>query len=126
MLTKSEKYYYDHEAVREQNGNKSRNRRTLWSINTQPFSEAHFATFPTALVEPCIIAGSKQGDYVLDPFFGSGTVGVACQKLNRYYVGIELHPEYFDIAVNRLNKNEKTLIAGKNDNKKKQLQHTFA
>jgi DNA modification methylase len=104
LLTKSEKYYYDHEAVREPcNGDpRLRNRRTVWSVNTEAYPEAHFATFPMALVEPCILAGTKPGDEVLDPFFGSGTVGAACMKLGRRFVGIELNPEYARLAKRRL------------------------
>jgi site-specific DNA-methyltransferase (cytosine-N4-specific) len=102
MLTKSEKYYYDYKSVLEQNGGKPRNRRSVWDINTQPFAEAHFATFPPALVRPCILAGSKHGDYILDPFLGSGTVGVVSQDLRRNFVGIELHPEYVLLAARRL------------------------
>lgn len=98
MLTKSERYYYDHLAIRE-NG---RNKRTVWNVNTVPFPQAHFATFPTCLIAPCIQASSREGDYVLDPFFGSGTVGVVCQELNRRFVGIELNSEYVEISRARL------------------------
>lgn len=104
MLTKSEKYFYDYEAAMEQNGSKSRNRRTVWDINTQPFPDAHFATFPPDLVRPCILAASRQGDFVLDPFFGSGTVGVVCQELRRDFIGIELHPDYVSLADRRLSR----------------------
>jgi site-specific DNA-methyltransferase (adenine-specific) len=99
LFAKSEHYYYDHRAVREGDG---RNRRSVWSVPTQAFKEAHFATFPPKLIEPCILAGSRPGDFVLDPFFGSGTVGVVCDALNRRYIGIELNPEYIQIAVKRL------------------------
>lgn len=99
LLAKSERYYYDHVAIREAN---DRNRRTVWSINTQGFAGAHFATFPPALIEPCVLASTKPGDYVLDPFFGSGTVGVVCQEHGRRYVGIELNPAYVAIASDRL------------------------
>jgi site-specific DNA-methyltransferase (adenine-specific) len=99
MLTKSERYYYDHAAVKEPNG---RNCRSVWSIHTQAFPGAHFATFPPKLIEPCIRASSRIGDYVLDPFFGSGTTGVVAQQLGRKYVGIELHPEYVALAAARL------------------------
>lgn len=109
LLSKSEKYYYDYEAIREKNGGKIRNKRTVWDISTQPFAEAHFATFPPQLIEPCILAGSRPGDYVMDPFFGSGTVGIVCQKRERKYIGIELHPEYFTMAIRRLSKYEKQL-----------------
>jgi site-specific DNA-methyltransferase (cytosine-N4-specific) len=102
MLTKSEKYYYDYKAAMEQNGDKPRNRRSVWDINTQPFADAHFATFPPALTRPCILAGSKPGDYILDPFLGSGTVGVVSKELSRNFVGIELHPEYVHLAARRL------------------------
>jgi site-specific DNA-methyltransferase (cytosine-N4-specific) len=105
MLTKSEKYFYDYTAIQEKNGGgKLRNKRTVWDVNTQPFPEAHFATFPPALVRPCILAASKPGDYILDPFLGSGTVGVVCQELKRNFVGIELHPEYVMLAAKRINR----------------------
>ena len=104
LMSKSEKYYYDHQATRESN----RNKRSVWSVNTKPFMAAHFATFPTQLIEPCILAGSRESDVVLDPFFGSGTVGVVCKSLNRQFVGIELNPDYVKIAVNRINDIDKT------------------
>ena len=75
-----------------------RNLRSVWTINPQPYREAHFATFPTALVEPCIKAGSKSGDLILDPFAGSGTVGCVALKLGREFVGIELNPDYSRMA----------------------------
>jgi len=104
LFSKSEQYYYDYESVLEQtNGNETkRNRRTVWMINTEPFPEAHFATFPPALVEPCILAGSQAGDTILDPFFGSGTVGVVCLQQRRTFIGIELKEEYAEIAKRRL------------------------
>jgi site-specific DNA-methyltransferase (cytosine-N4-specific) len=104
MFSKNERYYYDHETVKEDrdDGKGKRNRRSVWDVNTDPFKEAHFATFPPKLIEPCILAGSRVGDYVLDPFFGSGTVGVVCERLRRNYVGIELQPEYIQIATRRL------------------------
>lgn len=104
MLTKSERYFYDYEAVKEPGLNgKLRNRRSVWDVNTQPFAEAHFATFPPKLIEPCILASTRPGDYVLDPFFGSGTVGIVCTEHQRSYVGIELNPEYVAISAKRLN-----------------------
>lgn len=104
MLTKSERYFYDYEAVKEPGLNgKLRNRRSVWDVNTQPFAEAHFATFPSRLIEPCILASTKPRDYVLDPFFGSGTVGIVCAEHQRSYVGIELNPEYVTISAKRLN-----------------------
>jgi len=104
MFSKSEKYFYDHEAAKEpSNSNgKLRNRRTVWSINTEGFPAAHFATFPPALIEPVIKVGSQKGDRVLDPFFGSGTVGQVCLNLERRFTGIELNEEYVSLARKRL------------------------
>ena len=99
LLSKKDKYFYNMEAVVEGNG---RNQRSVWSINKQAYSEAHFATFPLELIKPCVLASTRPGDRVLDPFFGSGTVGVVCEALNRSYVGIELNPEYVDMATSRL------------------------
>ena len=111
MLTKSERYYYDYEAVKEVGSNgKLRNRRSVWNIHTQAFPGAHFATFPPSLIEPCIIASSKPGDFVLDPFFGSGTVGAVCEEQQRMYVGIELNPEYVALAANRLSAAQESII----------------
>jgi len=101
MLTKSEKYFYD--AMREPTADgRSRNRRSVWNVNTKSTPYAHFATFPTELIEPCILSSSRPGDFVLDPFFGSGTVGVVSKEQGREFVGIELNPEYVGIATKRL------------------------
>jgi site-specific DNA-methyltransferase (cytosine-N4-specific) len=110
LLTKAEQYYYDYEAIIENNGAGRRNRRSVWSVNTQPFPDAHFATFPPALIEPCVLAGSRAGDFVLDPFLGSGTVGVVCQEHGRFFVGIELRAEYIAIARRRLAKKNRGLL----------------
>lgn len=107
MFTKDERYYYDREAIVEPNG---RNCRSVWNINTQGFAGAHFATFPPKLVEPCIKAATRPRDYVLDPFFGSGTVGLVAQELNRRYVGIELHPEYVALAAGRLTAGNQKIV----------------
>ncbi len=107
LFSKSLKYYYNGANIREESG---RNRRTVWSIHTEPFPGAHFATFPTKLVEPCILAGSQPGDWVLDPFFGSGTVGVVCERQHRRYVGIELNPEYIKIALARIRNTQPLLF----------------
>lgn len=80
----------------------TRNKRSVWTIPTQPYPDAHFATFPEALVEPCLLAGSREGDTVLDPFCGSGTVGVVCAKAQRKFIGIELNPEYVAMAEKRI------------------------
>lgn len=79
-----------------------RNKRSVWTIATSPFPEAHFATFPQALIEPCIRAGSPQGGVVLDPFMGAGTTALVSLKLGRQYLGIELNPEYITIAEDRI------------------------
>lgn len=81
-----------------------KNMRTVWSINTEPSTEAHFATYPQRLVERMLKAGCPENGIVLDPFFGSGTTGVVAKKLNRHYVGIELNPKYVSIAESRLYK----------------------
>ena len=79
-----------------------RNKRAVWKIATHPFKEAHFATFPEALIEPMIKAGCPQGGVVLDPFFGAGTSGMVAKKLGRNFIGIELNPDYIEIANKRL------------------------
>jgi site-specific DNA-methyltransferase (cytosine-N4-specific) len=107
LFSKSQRYFYDREAVAEPGG---RNCRSVWTIPTErqfsppglATSGAHFATFPPALVEPCIRAGSRPGDWVLDPFFGSGTVGLVAERLGRPYLGIELNPDYVRLALSRL------------------------
>jgi DNA modification methylase len=134
LMSKSAKYYYDHEAVKEdaiefnktpnrprkdpsrrknisdvlidgvsQCGVKEhRNRRSVWTVSTRPFKEAHFATFPPQLIEPCVKAGSKEGDTILDPFNGAGTTGLVACRQNRNYIGIELNAEYAAIAQKRI------------------------
>jgi len=131
LLSKSPRYYFDQEAVREDGCGRldrspqssgrlgsggrqfvvgaapllqpnGRNIRSVWTIATSPFPEAHFATFPPALVEPCIKAGSRQDDAVLDPFAGSGTTGVVALSLGRSFIGIELNPTYAEMAERRI------------------------
>ena len=80
----------------------TRNKRDVWTIPTKPFRGAHFAVMPEALVEPCILAGSRQGDTVLDPFAGSGTVGVVAKRHARRFIGCELNPEYAAMAEGRI------------------------
>lgn len=134
LLSKSPKYYYNHEAVKEtavggSSGNKvrtdatvrsphfkkgtvasgvpwegkeKRNRRSVWSVNLKPYKGAHFATFPPALIEPCILAGSKKDDIVLDPFMGSGTTAAVALQHKRQYLGCELNPEYKGLQEKRI------------------------
>ena len=78
-----------------------RNKRDVWSVSVKPTKEAHFATYPEELVEPCILAGSMRGGTILDPFFGSGTTGRVAERLGRDWIGIELNPKYIEIAKRR-------------------------
>lgn len=104
LFSKSKDYFYDWAAVQEPaNGYGGvRNRRTVWAINTEPFPHAHFAVFPPALVRPCVLAATEPGDRVLDPFFGSGTVGQVCVELKRGFLGIEIKEDYVRLAEKRL------------------------
>ena len=79
-----------------------RNKRSVWTVTTQPFKEAHFATFPPALIEPCILAGSPRGGAVLDPFGGAGTTGLVADQHGRDAILIELNPQYADMAQRRI------------------------
>lgn len=123
LLSKSERYYFDSDAMQEPasgrnpgnvnphkhagerfaetkanlanvDARETRNRRSVWTVATRPYKGAHFATFPPALIEPCILAGSRPGDIVLDPFMGSGTTAQVALQHGRQYLGCELNPEY--------------------------------
>jgi len=103
LLAKSERYFYDTEAVKEvaaEGGH--RNRRSVWGINPKPYKGAHFAVMPEELARLCILAGSKPGDMVLDPFSGSGTTLAVARLLGRSYLGIELNPEYVPLINERV------------------------
>jgi len=132
LLSKSERYFFDSEAMREPGvipaGTKAakgsaerqaqsgvnarppeykvydgmRNRRSVWTVNTRPYKGAHFATFPPALIEPCILAGSSPGDVVLDPFMGSGTTAFVARQHDRKYLGCELNEDYKALQDERL------------------------
>ena len=126
LLSKSQKYHYDHEAIKEPAQTKphvignvqrklsnrvtnnkvsdctKRNKRSVWTVTTKPYREAHFATFPEDLIRPCILAGCPEGGTVLDPFFGAGTTGLVCKKLERNCMGIELNEDYCKIAQERI------------------------
>src|SRR6185503_7930445 len=84
------------------NSEGTRNKRSVWSVATAPFAEAHFATFPPALIEPCIKAGAPAGGTVLDPFGGAGTTGLVADRLGRDAILIELNPEYAEMAERRI------------------------
>ena len=98
LLSKSQNYYFDVDAIKEP----TRRKRSVWTVNNKPYRGAHFAVFPPDLIEPCIRAGSKEGDIVLDPFMGSGTTAMVAKSLKRYYVGCELHEEYGDLMQERV------------------------
>ena len=105
LLSKSEKYFYDWEAIQEPASDAkkvSKNRRSVWNINTEPYPGSHFAVYPRQLARLCVLAGSRAHDRVLDPFFGSGTTGVVCNELDRPCIGIELNQRYADLARERL------------------------
>ena len=123
LLSKSKRYYYNNEAIKEpvkqdwgtrnRAGGKyhnagtglqphsgltksydKKNKRSVWSVTNKPYKHAHFATFPPDLIEPCILAGSKEGDIILDPFMGSGTTALVAKQHDRHYIGCELHDNY--------------------------------
>jgi DNA modification methylase len=94
----------EHGAMRlerpEDNG--TRNKRSVWTVSTKPFNEAHFATFPPDLIEPCILAGCPEGGTVLDPFGGAGTTGLVADRHHRDAILVELNPEYVEMARKRI------------------------
>ena len=95
--------------------NGTRNRRSVWTVATQPYSGAHFATFPPALIAPMILAGCPMGGVVLDPFHGAGTTALVCQQTGRRYVGCELNSDYIDMSLDRLKKPRPTPIPARDD-----------
>lgn len=103
LLSKQERYYFNHTAIREETmSGKYRNKRDVWTINTKGFPGAHFAVFPEALIEPCILAGSPIWGIVLDPFAGSGTTGIVANRLRRRFIGVEINPDYAEMANDRI------------------------
>ena len=130
LLSKSKNYYYDNEAIKEPakdwgtrdrtNGKyhkkgtglqphtglsksyPTKNKRSVWTVTSKPYKEAHFATYPPDLIEPCIKAGSKKGDIILDPFMGSGTTAMVSKQLDRHFIGCELHDSYKTLINGRL------------------------
>ena len=107
LLSKNKKYYYDYESVKEpaKGSQPTRNRRSVWTVTTKPFKGAHFATFPMDLIEPCVLAGCPEGGVVLDPFAGSGTVGLVANQNNRDSILIELNSDYNKLIEERFNQN---------------------
>jgi len=89
----------------------TRNKRSVWTISTQPYPEAHFATFPEEIPRLCVLAGRPPGGVVLDPFCGAGTTGLVAKKLGHDFIGIELNPEYVKMATRRINSVPKNLFA---------------
>jgi DNA modification methylase len=141
LLSKSDRYFYDNEAIKEPVSDTSlkraeygwncdrpstknasmggtgihtekmgtrfvnpsgRNKRSVWTVNTKPYKGAHFAVYPTELIRPCVLAGSRPGDVVLDPFNGSGTTGFVSIEERRKYIGIDINTEYLAIAEARI------------------------
>ena len=84
------------------NPTSKKNKRSVWTVTTKPFKEAHFATYPPDLIEPCILAGCPAGGVVLDPFMGSGTTGMVAAMYQRNFIGFELNPEYCKMAEKRI------------------------
>ena len=96
-----------------------KNKRSVWTVATKPFTEAHFATFPKELILPCVLAGCPEGGTVLDPFAGSGTTGIVANYRNRNAVLLELSEDYIKIAVKRIKKEVGTLFLNLNIIRKK-------
>lgn len=90
----------------------TRNKRSVWTVATSPYKEAHFATYPPKLIEPCILAGCRPNGIVLDPFCGSGTTGMVALRHGRRFIGIELNPEYVEMAKRRIEADAPLLNAG--------------
>ena len=98
LLSKNQNYYFDVDAIREP----TRRKRSVWNIQKKPYRGAHFAVYPPDLIIPCIKAGSKTGDIILDPFIGSGTTAMVAKDLGRHYIGCELHKEYSKLIDERV------------------------
>lgn len=111
VYTKGQSFNNSEEVMRESHGNSEnmtglRNKRSVWTVATQGYKEAHFATFPEKLIGPCVLAGSRERGIILDPFVGSGTTAVVAKKFNRDFIGIELNPKYAEMARRRLEGNK--------------------
>jgi DNA modification methylase len=115
LLSKSHKYHFDHVAIKQPmkgdgESDEMANKRSVWSVPVKPYSGAHFAVFPTELIEPCILAGAPVGGIVLDPFMGSGTTAQVAQDLGRQYIGCELNPEYGKLQKKRISQQSLLLV----------------
>ena len=97
LLSKNQNYYFDVDAIKEP----TRRKRSVWNINKKGYKDAHFAVYPPELIKPCILAGSKKNDTILDPFMGSGTTAMVAKELGRYYIGCELHEDYSNLIYDR-------------------------
>ena len=130
LLSKNKRYYYDNESIKEpakdwgtrdrtngkyhnqgtglqphsglQKSYSTKNKRSVWSVTNKPYKGSHFAVFPPDLIEPCILAGSEEGDCVVDPFMGSGTTAMVAKALGRDYIGCELHEDYGNLIQKRI------------------------
>ncbi len=110
LLSKKQNYFFDVESIKEPtiDGKSLKRKKSVWNIQTKPYKGAHFAVYPPELIEPTILAGSEEGDIILDPFMGSGTTAMVSKSLGRYYIGCELHEEYGELIDNRISEYSKT------------------
>ena len=110
LLSKKQNYFFDVESIKEPtiDGKSLKRKKSVWNIQTKPYKGAHFAVYPPELIEPAILAGSEEGDIILDPFMGSGTTAMVSKSLGRYYIGCELHEEYGELIDNRISEYSKT------------------
>ena len=108
LFSKSRNYYFDVDSIKIPtiDGNNLKRRKSVWEFNTATYKGSHFAVYPPELIKPCIIAGSGEGDIVLDPFMGSGTTAAVAKSLGRDYIGCELHEDYGKLIQKRVDEYE--------------------
>jgi len=113
LLSKKQNYFFDVESIKEPtiDGKSLKRKKSVWNIQTKPYKGAHFAVYPPELIEPAILAGSEEGDIILDPFMGSGTTAMVSKSLDRNYIGCELHKEYGELIDNRISEYNKIYVA---------------
>ena len=111
LFSKSRDYYFDVDAIKipTVDNTSLKRKKSVWDVKLKPYKEAHFATYPSDLIEPCILAGSEKGDIILDPFMGSGTTALVAKSLGRYYIGCELHEDYGKLIDKRVGERRGTL-----------------